>query len=184
MLWHHLWVRGTSIMEDSKYVLNFSLSWGQCYETFIRNLRIFVISWSVCWTRLKSLPRTKTLAVTKICKLQNVKSFITLAPWKVTKLWSFFLNFYYTKNDAMTLYQVAILSTTFSSSTILSTCFSCPFINSEWNHLFLLLGWVHSPGSRMSFHHFWWSPWPPRRPCLWRRWQGSQNAIQRSYLRA
>jgi len=65
---------------------------------------------------------------------------MTLAPWKVTKLWSFFLHFYYTKNDAMTLYQVAILSTTFSSSTILSTCFSCHFINSERNHLFLLLG--------------------------------------------
>ncbi len=54
---------------------------GQCYKTFlVRDLRIFILSQSVCYTRLKKLARYKTLQFLQKFVNYRQKKFYNIGP--------------------------------------------------------------------------------------------------------
>jgi hypothetical protein len=54
---------------------------GQCYKTFsVRDLRIFILSWSVSQTRPEKLTNDQHSSLLRKSVIYGQKSFITLAP--------------------------------------------------------------------------------------------------------
>ncbi len=57
------------------------LTWGQCYTTFfVPDLRVFVLSQSVCQTRLEKLSNDNYSSLSQKSIVQGQKCFVTLGP--------------------------------------------------------------------------------------------------------
>jgi len=53
--------------------------WGQCYKTFFaRKLLIFILSLSVCWTKMEKLTEDQYSCLFKKSVIDRLNSFITL----------------------------------------------------------------------------------------------------------